>query len=228
MWSPSGEWIAFHSDQEGDLDLWAIRPDGTGLRRLTSGENDESNGSWDPDSRRLAYEVRVESRTWHLAVIDFETLATSWLVAAPGSHLTPSWMADGRIAFSYSPPGGNHDTDIHLRVVDAEGRDGGVLLAGERGNSNVHYSAARDRIVFNSIRDGHWEIYVAKLDGDDEQRWSTNAGEGLIGLDGQPEWSPEGDRIAITSGRDGSLDLLILTDDGSSPRNLTAPWEKSE
>lgn len=229
VWSPDGRWIAFHSDREGrgDLDLWAIRPDGMGLRRLTSGERDESNPSWESTSRRLVYEVKIDLGTWHLAVVDLETRATRSLVAEPGSHLTPSWMADGAIAYSYSPPGGNHDTDIVLRVVDLEGRDRGELLAGRRGNSNVQLSAVHDRIVYNSIRDGDWEIYSSARDGGDERRWTTSGGEGLVGIDGQPDWSPDGDRIAITSGRAGSLDIVVLYADDSPVRNLTASWEKS-
>jgi Tol biopolymer transport system component len=34
-WSPGGDWIAF-SDGEGPHDLWLVRPDGTGLRQLTT------------------------------------------------------------------------------------------------------------------------------------------------------------------------------------------------
>jgi TolB protein len=34
-WSPDGEWIAF-TDGEGEAELWIVRPDGTGLRQLTS------------------------------------------------------------------------------------------------------------------------------------------------------------------------------------------------
>jgi Tol biopolymer transport system component len=34
-WSPDGEWIAF-TDGENEADLWVVRPDGTGLRQLTT------------------------------------------------------------------------------------------------------------------------------------------------------------------------------------------------
>jgi len=228
VWSPDGRWIAFHSDREENFDLWAIRPDGTGLRRLTSGERDETNPAWDPTSKQIVYEERAGERTWHLRVVDTETLATRPLVVAPGSHLTPSWMASGKIAYSYSPPGGNHDTELVLRVVEPDGRDAGVLLAGRRGNSNAQYSAALQRLVFNSIRDGNWEIYSARPEGHEEQRLTASGGEGLIGIDGQPDWSPTSDRIAITSGRAGSLDIVILTVHGEEIRNLTKEWTKPQ
>jgi Tol biopolymer transport system component len=34
-WSPDGEWIAF-TDGENEADVWIVRPDGTGLRQLTT------------------------------------------------------------------------------------------------------------------------------------------------------------------------------------------------
>jgi Tol biopolymer transport system component len=34
-WSPDGEWIAF-TDGENEADVWVVRPDGTGLRQLTT------------------------------------------------------------------------------------------------------------------------------------------------------------------------------------------------
>ena len=33
--SPDGEWLAF-TDGENEADVWVVRPDGTGLRQLTT------------------------------------------------------------------------------------------------------------------------------------------------------------------------------------------------
>jgi hypothetical protein len=37
-------WVAFQSNQDGDCDIWAVRSDGTGLRRLT----DMAGEVWGP------------------------------------------------------------------------------------------------------------------------------------------------------------------------------------
>jgi Tol biopolymer transport system component len=53
-WSPDGERIAFYSDRSGHYDLWTIRPDGSGLERLTA-----TTGPglliprWSPDGSQL-------------------------------------------------------------------------------------------------------------------------------------------------------------------------------
>ena len=36
-WSPAGDWIVFASNRDGSSELYVMRPDGTGVRRLTNG-----------------------------------------------------------------------------------------------------------------------------------------------------------------------------------------------
>jgi TolB protein len=56
-WSLSGNRIAFTYVIDGGFDLFTIRPDGTGLRRLThNGAGGQNNWAmWSPDSRRIAW-----------------------------------------------------------------------------------------------------------------------------------------------------------------------------
>jgi Tol biopolymer transport system component len=61
-WSPDGGRILFVSDR-GDpaesadqLDLWTMKPDGSGVRPVTRTQSrDESGVAWSPDGRRIAY-----------------------------------------------------------------------------------------------------------------------------------------------------------------------------
>ena len=223
-WSPDGRWIAFHSNREGNYDLFLLDVRSGGLRRLTNADRDETNAAWNPTSTQIAYENRLDESTWHIYLIDIDEGVGRSLLELPGSSLTPTWLSADRIAFSYSPAGGNHDTDLILQTVSTTGEILGPLLEGRQGSSNVAYSPVTERIAYNSIRDGNWEVYSAGFDGTAERRLTASPGEGLVGIDGQPSWSPEGLRIAITSGREGSLDILILGADGVLERNLTRDW----
>jgi len=55
-WSPTGDEIAFASDREDrDWEIYAIRPDGTGLRRITRIPGNDAHPAWSPDGRWIAF-----------------------------------------------------------------------------------------------------------------------------------------------------------------------------
>lgn len=56
QWSPKGDWIVFTSDRErsGDFKLYLIRPNGSGLRKLTDSPGD-AHPIWSPDGEWIMY-----------------------------------------------------------------------------------------------------------------------------------------------------------------------------
>ncbi len=47
-WSPDGEWIAFGSSRDGDWEVYVMRPDGTGQRRVTVSRGFDGDPNWVP------------------------------------------------------------------------------------------------------------------------------------------------------------------------------------
>jgi Tol biopolymer transport system component len=47
-WSPDGEWISFASNHQGNYDIYRIRPDGSGMTRLTDSPRHELSVGWGP------------------------------------------------------------------------------------------------------------------------------------------------------------------------------------
>jgi serine/threonine-protein kinase len=101
-WSPDGNWIATFSDRSGPLQIWKIRPDGSGLAQVTEVPDNVAYAVWSPDARRmLAANTRSDSgltfvfdphRPWREQ--QPETLpAPPDSLASFGPH---SWSPDGR------------------------------------------------------------------------------------------------------------------------------------
>ncbi len=74
-----------------------------------------------------------------------------------------------------------------------------MLLGGAITLINVRAQAPKQaQIVFNSHRDGNIEIYVMDANGDNQRRLTNSPGQ-----DSAPAWSPDGQRIAFYSAREG-------------------------
>jgi TolB protein len=69
--------------------------------------------------------------------------------------------------------------------------------------------------VFASDRDGDWDIYVRRSNGDVEPL--TVNGHN----DRNPVWHPDGDFIAFESQYDGDWELLRMNTDGTDVRSYT-------
>ncbi|MEX2153472.1 MAG: protein kinase [Gemmatimonadaceae bacterium] len=100
--SPDGEWVAFYTLTQPEGDLYVSRPDGSGLRQLTSDTAVDRMPRWSPDGRWLTF---FSNRAGQLEI---------WKIRSDGSELQqlthqhssyPVWSPDGsRIAGSFRVP----------------------------------------------------------------------------------------------------------------------------
>ena len=54
-WSPKGDLIVFTRLSEDDYDIYTIRPDGTGLKKLTTTPGNDAHAMWSPDGKRILF-----------------------------------------------------------------------------------------------------------------------------------------------------------------------------
>ncbi|WP_417260976.1 hypothetical protein [Celeribacter sp.] len=108
--SADGKWIWFNSDRTGASELWRVRPDGSGLERMT----EDAMVNWfphpSPDGESVVYlaypegtvghppGMHVELRLWTETDRPTETLVQ--LTGGQGTINSPSWSPDGQ-AFAY-------------------------------------------------------------------------------------------------------------------------------
>ena len=113
VWSPKGDVIVFNrfaKDERfryDEFDIWAIRPDGTGLKRLTDSEGNDAHPHWSPDGRYILWSssrfgFRDEAP---LTIAQPQPYAELFVMNADGSNqqrLTDNQYEDGTPA--WAPP----------------------------------------------------------------------------------------------------------------------------
>jgi len=82
--------------------------------------------------------------------------------------------------------------------------------------SGIPSLSMNGKIVFQSNRDGNYEIYVMNADGTNQTRLTNNAAS-----DFNPAWSPDGTKIVFDSDRDGNFEIYVMNADGTSQTRLT-------
>ena len=99
-----------------------------------------------------------------------------------------------------------------------------------RANAGPAWSPDGRKIAFTSDRDGNSEIYVVNADGSGVERLTYSpveafplAGGGSLGaVAALPAWSPDGQKIAFASNRDGDVGgIYAMNADGSGVERLT-------
>jgi Tol biopolymer transport system component len=55
LWSPRGDLIMFSRAAQGDYEIYTIKPDGTGTRRLTFSPGNDAHMAWSPDGESIVW-----------------------------------------------------------------------------------------------------------------------------------------------------------------------------
>ncbi len=208
-WSPNGQWIAFHSHQQGSDDVW-IRPadQATPLRRLSYLGRGAEVGwpRWSPDGRWIVFNGErlgdgQRAGMW-LIGIDQETGEVTQLF----QRINVEGVSDEIIHAEWS---GSSDAIVFTTLVEP-GTHTFYRVAREGGRAErlYAYESTQRYDGFGASPDGQWVVHVAPgddgvlqlfrvdLDDNSSQQLTTDPLEKT-----QPSVSPDGQRIAFTAWR---------------------------
>lgn len=83
-------------------------------------------------------------------------------------------------------------------------------------NAYPRLSADGRRILYQSNRDGHWQLYSCDINGKDQNRLTSDKFNNNF-----PDWSNDNEWIAFVSDRDGNEELYMMRTDGSGQKRIT-------
>jgi TolB protein len=92
-WAPHGRWLVFERDFTSSSAIFIVRPNGTGLRRLTPGDHFDNSPAWSPNDRRIVLGSDRGATLPDLWIMRRDGNALHRLLRLPGSAETsPDWQ----------------------------------------------------------------------------------------------------------------------------------------
>ncbi len=178
--------IAFSkSDGKGKKDIWAVRPTGRELRRLTNMPGEAISPTWSHDGRFVVFS-HIDIRTHALGVWDSTTRMTNRIKFPGNTVIGPCFMPDNKVAVSLTDGQNpsifllNYAFQKEKRLVNSSGID-----------VSPSVDAAGAKMVFTSSRQGNPQIFMKDLRSGAETRVTS---EGNYNTD--PSISPDGTLVA--------------------------------
>jgi TolB protein len=221
-WSPDGEWLAFSSDRDSPMprvnfgigqttDIFIVRRDGTGLRRLTDGAGIVGSPVWSGDGNTiLFYRAPISELaalitpgppgapggTAQIVMLDVATGSVRAVTEGAGAKLYPRWVDGDAIAYF------DRRDDGSLQFTD-----GRAALRGEY--QKPVWSADGAQLLYHRAVPAAWPPF--------RTGWSRASGFGLIRTGLFPSYAPDGERFVVNSGRMGIAhnSILLANADGS-------------
>ena len=233
-WSPDGRQLAFVSRRHqmygfpGDLAVYVINADGSGLMRLTNSPAPDEWPAWSPDGARIAFNrftcmnldcTQQGYRAIYTVNVDGSGLTRLTNPVGIGDDEWPTWSPDGRqIAFARTAD----STASDIFVMNSDGSNLIRLTDGRYAVRSPAWSPdgrliAYARASAPATGNPDFDLYTMNADGSNVRQLTSGPA-----ADWSPSWSPDGTQIVFYSeGRDPGQSIFIVNVDGSGLTRVT-------
>ena len=182
--------IVFHSNRDGNTEIYLMSSNGEGQTRLTHNGASDFFPAWSPSGRQIVFCSERDGNP-EIYVMDTDGSNQRNLTQHPAFESSPDWSPDGsQIAFTSDRDSGDAH-DLNIFVMDADGGNVRQVTQLEFAVT-PEWSPDGERIAFEGIIDQRRQIYVINADGTNRQLVSQPIPDAGMFLGG---WSPDGTQI---------------------------------
>jgi len=185
-YSYDSKWIVFTSERSGfgQADIYRVRPDGTGLERLTDDPALDDQGVLSPDGTQVAFVSTRATNRANIWILDLKTKRCRNLTGLPGiqgdpmkpdGFFRPAWSPDGKwVAFTSDRNtewkghgqghGWEHVQELSVYIVRPDGTELRRITGPGICSGSPKWSADSKQILFYEIPvESTWDARVFQL-----------------------------------------------------------------
>ncbi|MCH7493825.1 PD40 domain-containing protein [bacterium] len=142
-----GGTIIFRSERDGNPEIYAMRPDGSGAERLTWNTRADERPVVSPDGQRVVYRSWLGS-DFDLIVLDLATRESFVITDTDSQVGEPGWSPDGEWIVYTS----NLGQEGELWMVRADGSERLRVTRNATGDTDASFSPDGTKILYESYR----------------------------------------------------------------------------
>ena len=211
VWRPDGEWIVFEGGFSLNSQIYTVRPDGSGLRRITDGSGDLVNPAVSADGTKVAYQ-QVYGNVYISNFDGSGRIDTGYGIDMVGFSPDGTKM----VGCNWAIAGGGYNSDLFIR--DLAG--GGLTKITSRPDGTAYvwpaWSPDGSKIAAVFAHNGQHDIVVLNPDG----TRITNLTLDWTSDEHGQSWTPDGQYLLFTSNHDGDSGVWVMRPDGTSRQKL--------
>lgn len=196
--------------------LCMINADGTGYQQLTDVEANNYYPTYSPKGGSIVYASNQNGGVFDLFLFVFEGSRLIRLTDFIGNVISPSFSPDGtKILFANRAAEG----PTSLWTVDNTGENEDLLYAGPNTIVAADWSPDGTQIAFAMAvnQPNEYEVFIVGADGSNAQQLTN----GLPGIGGSLDWSPDGKYLLIYAGPQGDKNIFRIDVQAKTAAQLT-------
>ncbi len=148
-WSPDGSRIAFQTNWDGNLEIYVVNADGSGLHNITNDiDREDFSPVWSPDGTRISFVSTTRNNSPNVTRAFLMDPDGGNRVQLPQTSVgRMDWSPDGaKLAYSESHDCGGGQFCVQIHVMNADGTNDQVVATGER--HSPHWSPDGTQFVY--------------------------------------------------------------------------------